>query len=94
MPGVVRVGDFNTGGGVALLGCLSVTANGKSVVTAPSLVLRHPGKPICTKGAVKILYGSTSVTAGGKPVVYVGVIDSCIIHKRLLGSFDVEVSAF
>ena len=94
MPGVVRVGDINTGGGVAPLGCLSVTANGRSVVTAPSIVLRHLGKLICKRGAVKILYGSTSVTAGGKPVVYVGVIDSCIIHKRLLGSFDVEVGAF
>lgn len=96
MPAVVRVGDINSGGGVALgPGALSVKVNGRPVITPGSLVSPHPccgaPEPECAVHCAAVTtLGSFKVTAEGQPVVFVGSPDSCA-HGRATGSLDVLV---
>lgn len=95
MPPVVRIGDPNIAGGLAVFpGAMSVTVNGRPVCTTGTLVTPHPccgakGCPPVHCKAVTTL-GSLSVTAEGKPIVYVGSPDSCF-HTRAFGSLNVIV---
>ena len=93
MPAVVRVGDPNQVGGLVIKGAFSVLVNGRPICTHVSPVTPHPccGGLGCGRHCAAVTtWGSTSVTAEGKPVVYVGVFDSCG-HSRALGSFDTSV---
>lgn len=92
MPPAVRIGDPNAGGGLAIFpGALSVLINGRPACTTGTFVTPHPP---CPKKKIHCLavttLGSLSVTAEGKPIVYVGSPDTCL-HPRILGSFDVIV---
>lgn len=93
MPGAVRIGDVNSSGGVAVgPGALSVLINGRPACTPGTRVSPHPccGKkcPLCCFASTTL--GSLSVTAEGKPIVYVGSPDTCF-HTRRTGSTDVMV---
>lgn len=92
MAGVVRQGDPNKMGGLAMFpAAMSVTVNGRAVAVMSTLVTSHPPCPYPpTHCAATIIIGSFTVLAEGKPVAYVGTSDSCGC-PRLLGSFDVEV---
>ena len=92
MPPAVRIGDPNWGGGLAVFpGAQSVLINGRPACTTGTFVTPHPP---CPKKKIHCLavttLGSLSVTAEGKPIVYVGSPDTCL-HPRALGSFDVIV---
>ena len=92
MPPAVRIGDPNIAGGLALLpGAMSVLINGRPACTTGTLVTPHPP---CPKKKIHCLasttLGSLSVTAEGKPIVYVGSPDTCF-HPRAFGSLDVIV---
>lgn len=96
MPLAVRIGDPNSGGGLAVFpGALSVLINGRPACTTGTAVTPHPccgaPPPACAihcKAVTTI--GSLSVTAEGKPINYVGSPDTCF-HTRMFGSFDVIV---
>ena len=96
MPSAVRLRDPNSGGGIVIgPGALSVKINNRPAATPGNIVTPHPccgaPDPACAihcKAVTTI--GSLSVTAEGKPIVYVGSPDTCF-HKRALGSFDVQV---
>ena len=95
MAGVVRQGDPNASGGLAMFPvAFSVTVNGRAVATSGTAVTSHPP---CSPQAPQhcksmIILGSFQVLAEGKPVAYVGTPDLCGC-PRILGSFDVEVGA-
>lgn len=92
MAGVVRQGDPNINGGLAIFPvAMSVTVNGRAVAVVGSKVTPHPPCPKPpTHCNATIVIGSFSVLAEGKPVAYVGIPDSCGC-PRVLGSTDVEV---
>ncbi len=93
MPGVVRLGDLNAGGGVVVTGRLNVQVNGRPIVCTGDLVTPHIccGLPGCTIHCAAVTtLGSLSVSANGRPVVYIGSPDSCF-HPRVTGSLDVNV---
>ena len=93
MPLVVRTGDVNSAGGVAVGGVPTVLANGRPVIPPGTAVTPHPccGAPGCNVHcAASTTVGSTTVLAGGMPVVYVGSPDSCG-HSRATGSVTVIV---
>lgn len=95
MPQVVRVGDSNQVGGKVIDGAPSVFTNGKITCTHESRVTPHPccGRKGCNKHCVaKTTTGSSTVFADGKPIVYVGVGDTCG-HSRAEGSNNVFVAA-
>lgn len=92
MPPAVRIGDPNIAGGLAVFpGAMSVLINGRPACTTGTLVTPHPP---CPKKKIHCLasttLGSLSVTAEGKPIVYVGSPDTCF-HPRAFGSLDVIV---
>ena len=93
MPKLVRVGDVNEAGGRVLDGASTVFVNGKMVGTHVSAISPHPpcgskgGHPHCTARTTR---GSSTVFAGGKPVLFVGVSDTCG-HTQVEGSGDVVV---
>ena len=89
MPAVARVGDVDSGGGVVATGVGSVTVNGAPIAVVGSVITPHHRKP--THHAVAAV-GSSTVTAGGIPVNYLGAPDSCG-HVRASGSPDVSVGA-
>ena len=91
MPAVVRRGDINAAGGVAVKGADSVLANGRPVIQPGSPVTPHPccGAPGCQIHCMAVTTGgSGSVIAEGRPVILVGDVDSCG-HARIQGSPDV-----
>ena len=92
MAGVVRQGDPNAAGGLAMFPvAMSVTVNGRPVATLGTTVTPHPPCPKPpTHCKATIPLGSFTVLAEGKPIAYVGLPDSCGC-PRILGSFDVEV---
>jgi uncharacterized Zn-binding protein involved in type VI secretion len=92
MPPAVRIGDPNIAGGLALLpGALSVLINGRPACTTGTIVTPHPPCPKKkTHCLASTTLGSLSVTAEGKPIVYVGSPDTCF-HPRAFGSLDVIV---
>lgn len=86
MPQVVRVGDANAAGGIALRGIASVIVNGRPISVVGDPVTPHPP---CPKPAIHCsattTTGSSTVIAGGIRVQYVGCVDTCG-HARAQGS--------
>lgn len=94
MPQVVRVGDANETGGLVTDGPSNVFVNGRRINTHVSGVTPHPccGSDGCSAHcSANTTTGSATVFAGGKPVVYVGVSDTCG-HTRVQGSPNVFVA--
>jgi uncharacterized Zn-binding protein involved in type VI secretion len=94
MPGVQRVGDPNSGGGIAVgPGHTNVLVNGRPALIPATPFTPHigcnPKFPIHCIGVVGITGMSKSVFANGIPLVLDGGSDSCK-HSRKLGSFDVK----
>jgi len=95
MPGAVRIGDVNGAGGAVTQGAMTVMINGRPVCTHTSKVTPHPccGAPGCSMHcSATTTTGSSTVIAGGRPVVYKGVMDSCG-HSRNTCSQNVIVGA-
>lgn len=92
MPPAVRIGDPNLMGGLAVFpGAMSVLINGRPACTTGTIVTPHPPCPAKKLHCVALTtLGSLSVTAEGKPIVYVGSPDTCF-HPRIWGSLDVIV---
>ncbi len=90
MPGIERLFDINTGGGVIVsIPQGSVFANGRLVSVRGSFVTPHPPCPIVPIHCAAItLCSSSSVYAGGIPVNRITDCDSCG-HSRLTGSSNV-----
>ena len=84
MPGVIRQGDKNVVGGIAMTGVSSVLVNGRPIVVNGTRVSQHIKKhnTAVTRGGV------SSVLAGGLPVNVIGNSDNCG-HPRTQGSSDV-----
>lgn len=86
---VQRAGDANSAGGIALGGVGSVRVNGRAIAVPGMLVTPHRhGKKIIPSRTTG-LNASSTVRAGGKPVVLTGGIDACK-HARRGGSADVK----
>lgn len=88
MPAVVRVGDANSSGGIALQGIASVVVNGRPISVVGNPVTPHPccGSKGCgAHCSATTTTGSSTVIAGGIPVEYVGCVDTCG-HARAQGS--------
>ena len=88
---IVRVGDINVAGGVAIMPVRNVTANGRPLAKFMSFVTPHPPCPFvpihCAASAA--LPGSMKVSAGGMPVLRTfSDVDTCF-HPRMTGSFNV-----
>ena len=95
MRNVVRIGDANSAGGVAQNGMGTVLVNGRPVSVTGDPVTSHSccGSPGCgAHCSAHTTLGSSTVTAGGIPVQYVGCLDDCG-HDRSQGSSDVLVGA-
>ena len=96
MPGLQRVGDTNSAGGVARGGgSSSVSINGRPVIVEGTPVTAHTccGRRGCDIHCGPVTAGgSGSVFAGGVPVIYTGSVDTCG-HPRSGGSADVIVGA-
>lgn len=94
MPGVQRVGDLNSGGGVALgPGHDNVLINGRPALRPLTPFTPHigcnPKFPIHCAGVVAVMGTSPSVFANGEPLVTDGAKDSCF-HGRAYGSPNVR----
>jgi len=97
---VQRVGDRNSGGGIARSGHSNITVNGRLMLKKMSAVTPHtccplcPKKPVCCKhcSARAAKPGSTTVTANGVSVLRSGDKDTCG-HRRIQGSFNVMCSS-
>jgi len=79
MPIVVRNGDMNASGGMAIGGAKTVTAEGIPIMFPGQPVTPHPpcnspGNPHCSAVTTG---GSKTVTAEGIPVITTADIDSC-----------------
>lgn len=85
MPGVVRQGDTDTGGGAALSGVSSVLVNGRPIVVVGTPVSKHGRGP---HSSPKTADGVSSVLAGNKPINVQGNPDTCG-HTRASASGDV-----
>lgn len=86
MPLVVRMGDMNAAGGIALLGDPNFIVDGRPVVRVGSPVSPHkpcPKIPIHCKAFTMI--GKQTYIVGGIPVNVTGNIDTCG-HPRVTGS--------
>lgn len=90
MRPIVRVGDINVAGGMAILPVLSVTANGRPLAKWLGPVTPHPLCPLVPIhcAALAALPGSRTVLAGGVPVIRIGDIDTCG-HPRVTGAMTV-----
>jgi len=88
---VQRVGDANSGGGVATgPGHANVRVNGRPALKPFTKFTPHigcsPKQPQHCKGVVGVSGNATTVKANGQPLVLTGAKDSCITHKRIGGS--------
>ena len=86
-PGVQRVGDFNSKGGIALgPGHNNVLINGRPALKPNTPFTPHigcnPKFPIHCVGVVGIMGGSPSVRANGIPLVTDGDKDSCMDARQ------------
>lgn len=94
MPGVQRVGDKNSAGGVILTGDPTVLVNGRPIAVAGASVTPHPccGKRGCppVHCAAKTTAKSGTILVNGKPICVAGDVDTCG-HTRSAGSSDVIV---
>jgi uncharacterized Zn-binding protein involved in type VI secretion len=93
--GIQRVGDLNSGGGVALgPGHNNVLINGRPALMPGTPFTPHPPcspkQPQHCFGAVGVTGLATTVFANGMPLVLDGAKDSCIQHSRKGGSSDVK----
>lgn len=91
---VVRRGDVNDAGGVAMKGASTVLANGRPIVYPGTRVSPHPccGAKGCGKHcSASTTGGSGTVFVEGKPVIRVGDSDTCG-HSRASGSPNVMVA--
>jgi len=95
MPGIQRVGDANSAGGVATGGIASVRVNGRAVIVEGNAVSPHPccGQRRCPPihCSAVTTNGSGSVRAGGVGIVVTGTSDTCG-HPRAGGSADVRIN--
>ena len=86
---IVRIGDINSAGGVAIVPVRNVTANGRPLARFMSIVTPHPPCPFvpihCAASAA--LPASRTVTAGGTPVLRIMDRDTCG-HPRVTGSMN------
>jgi len=91
MPGlVVRMGDVNVCGGAALGGNPTVRVNGRPIMVTGMPVAPHPNfKPPHTSA---ITIGTSTVRAGGLPIVTSSNIDTCG-HPRVFGSATVRTGS-
>lgn len=92
--GVQRVGDVNSGGGVATgPGHTNVKINGRDALLPNTPYTPHVGcssnSPQHCAGIVAISGNATTVKANGKFLVVDGAKDLCS-HTRKLGSTDVK----
>ena len=90
---VVRIGDVNAAGGVAIVPRPTVLASGRPLAAFTSVVTPHPccGQPGCEiHCAAVITGGAPTVLAEGTPVHKVMDIDSCA-HPRVQGDLRVLV---
>lgn len=89
---VVKMGDINQAGGLLIgPGSLTVLTNGVPTGLIGDRVSAHPPCPDSPAHcSAAVIQGSTTVIAEGRPVVYVGAIDSCG-HSRATGSPTVLV---
>lgn len=95
MPSAQRVGDPNTAGGIVTSGIASVRVNGRAIVVPSQPVTPHPccGQPGCGIHCSAVTQGgSSTVRAGGLPIIRTAVdIDTCG-HPRAGGSGDVRIN--
>lgn len=94
MPGVQRVGDINSGGGVALgPGHNNVRINGRPAAIPGTPFSPHPPcnprAPQHCAGSIAVGPNSSTVRANGRPLVLTGSKDTCG-HTRQGGSPDVK----
>ncbi len=95
MPGIQRVGDLNSGGGVALgPGHNNVLINGRPALKPNTPFTPHPPcgpkQPQHCVGVVGVVGGAKTVRANGIPLVIDGDRDSCVTHTRRSGSQNVK----
>ena len=93
--GIQRVGDLNSGGGVALgPGHKNVLINGRPAAIPNTPFSPHPPcspkQPQHCKGVIAVTGTATTVRANGKPLVLTGGRDSCMTHTRRGGSTNVR----
>jgi uncharacterized Zn-binding protein involved in type VI secretion len=93
--GIQRVGDLDTGGGVAIgPGHADVLINGRPALIPGTPFTPHPPcspkQPQHCVGVVAVTGNATTVYANGLPLVLDGAKDSCLQHSRVLGSMDVR----
>jgi uncharacterized Zn-binding protein involved in type VI secretion len=93
--GIQRVGDLNSGGGVALgPGHPDVLIDGRPALIPGTPFTPHPPcspkQPQHCAGAVAVVGNATTVFANGIPLVLDGAKDSCIQHTRKGGSTNVK----
>lgn len=96
MPGkpAQRVGDLNTGGGVAVgPGHSNVFVNGLPALKPNTPFTSHmgcdPKAPQHCVGVVAVSGNAKTVRVNGQPMVIAGAKDSCSTHTRVLGSTNV-----
>ena len=93
--GVQRVGDPNSGGGIAVgPGHNNVLINGRPALIPATPFTPHvgcnPKFPIHCIGVVAVSGTAKTVFANGQPLVLDGGADSCKSHKRTNGSPNVK----
>lgn len=91
---VQRVGDANSGGGIAQgPGHTNVLINGRPALKPRTPFTPHvgcsPRNPTHCRGSVAVSGNSASVRANGQPLVLTGAKDSCG-HARSGGSANVK----
>lgn len=93
MPPVQRVGDFNSGGGIAIgPGHNNVLINGRPAAIPDTPYTPHMGcspyNPLHCFGVIAVAGNAQTVRANGQPLVLTGAIDLCT-HSRAGGSPNV-----
>ena len=78
MPIPAKMGTFNNGGGVAMMGARSVIIQGRQASRIGDYVTGHPGNdPRHPHPPNPIVLGSKSVIIEGRPQGFLGSIDAC-----------------
>jgi hypothetical protein len=90
MPGVLRQGDINLGGGILMMLCVpNVVVNGRQIAVFGSLCTPHPGPPHIHPPNPLIATAFKTI-AGGRKVGMVGNIET-LLHPYIMGSTNVIV---
>jgi uncharacterized Zn-binding protein involved in type VI secretion len=92
MPGVQRMGDANSNGGVIKTGVKSVLVNNRPIAVIGLPVSAHVPCPIIPKhcNAKTTIAIARSVRVNNRPVIVTGDNDTCS-HMRVGGSTNVKV---